>query len=163
MKQMFLGSGLSKLEVEVDRQESSEKDMQDANMNSDQDNEREENEIEENETEQSKACDKMETDEDEVTEERKTTEILFKQIDDCVKELFCEDGNTDMCEIGKCKDSGDSTKLEKKLEEIFTENCIEVIQYKKWIQTDRSNLEIVKTSTDKFIRDFTFLLKKYDL
>jgi hypothetical protein len=65
------------------------------------------------------------------------------------------------CCLGQCEQCGSTESLKEQLQEIFDENLIDTIQFKKWTNTDRSNLESIQLSIDEYIEQFCNKIKNY--
>ena len=62
-----------------------------------------------------------------------------------------------------CSLCGNEDKLSSLLSALLSDNFIDEITYKKWTHTDRSNLETVVITSERFIDEFISTLKKYQV
>ena len=73
--------------------------------------------------------------------------------------LICNDP-TSLCYSFDCKKCPGVEDLKTTLKNLFEENFIETITYKKWTSTDRSDLETLIDTVDEFVDKFTVGISK---
>jgi hypothetical protein len=83
----------------------------------------------------------------------------MKNVCHCVTFMECNPASQKCC-LKQCEQCGDPSDLKNRLLDIFTNNFIDLIKFKKWTNTDRSNLESVKLNTDD---QFCNQLKEYQI
>ena len=74
-------------------------------------------------------------------------EVPLKSVQECVLKLQCNPPSIS-CSLGECAMCGDDEILKDQLKQVFHENEIDSISFKRWAHTDRSNLETVKKGTE---------------
>ena len=90
----------------------------------------------------------------------KDTSCPLSSAKDCISFFLCH-VPLQYCFFGDCENCGDTEQLQLHLEQLFDENFIDEVSYKKWTNTDRSMLETVTEATEDFIVSFISLLKDY--
>ena len=60
-----------------------------------------------------------------------------------------------------CEQCCDEIKVAEVLHDLLNANLIEEVTYRKWTSTDRSMLETVVKTSDKFVDEFVESLKKF--
>ena len=89
-------------------------------------------------------------------------ETPIKNVRHCVAFMECNPASQKCC-LRQCEQCGDPSDLQERLLNIFENNFIDNITFKKWTNTDRSSLDDVKLTTDEFIEHFCDLLKQYQV
>ena len=74
--------------------------------------------------------------------------------DHCICAVTCNEASTS-CYLGDCSNCSKlMTDFVLYMEEIFDKNYIDALTYQQWLSTDRSTLQTVTQSTEKFIETF---------
>ena len=84
----------------------------------------------------------------------------LKSVQDCVIKLQCNPPSISCC-LGECFQCGNDEALKEQIQNAFENNFIDMITFKRWTNTDRSNLETVVKGTDDFVLDFLNILRYY--
>ena len=87
-----------------------------------------------------------------------TEEIHLKNPQDCLTQMQCNPPCIECC-LGECIICGNDENLRAMLEKLLSNNFIDEITFKRWTNTDRSNLETVVKPVEEFLNDFLNALK----
>ena len=87
-----------------------------------------------------------------------TEEIHRKNPQDYKTQMQCYPPCIECC-LGECIICGNDENLRAMLEKLLSNNFIDEITFKRWTNTDRSNLETVVKPVEEFLNDFLNALK----
>lgn len=86
--------------------------------------------------------------------------VSIKHPRDLVNLVLCSPAKHE-CSLRECVKCGDFAIVKNLIQGVFDSNQIDAIEYKRWTQTDRSNLETLKMNMDDFTESFVTQLQSY--